>query len=118
LGIFGRTEKAGRVVPHKVFQAMALGKPVITARTPAAEEFFSDGENVIFCPRGDPEGLAAAILRLKRDAALREAIARNGRALVWERFRPPALGALLKKALEAKFGPARDSIPSGARRDA
>jgi len=35
LGIFGRTEKARRVVPHKIFQSMGMGKAVITARTPA-----------------------------------------------------------------------------------
>jgi glycosyltransferase involved in cell wall biosynthesis len=109
LGIFGLTGKADRVVPHKIFQAMALGKPVITARTSAVEEFFSDRENILFCGKEDPRSLAEAILELKRDGALRERIARKGHDLVWERYHPAALGAALKDILE-KAAPGR-SLP-------
>jgi glycosyltransferase involved in cell wall biosynthesis len=99
LGIFGRTEKAGRVVPHKVFQSMALGKPVVTARTPAAEEFFRHRENIFFCSPGEPEQLAQAVLELSRNSELRARIARNGYELAWERFHPGAIGAALREAL-------------------
>jgi len=95
LGIFGRTEKAGRVVPHKIFQSIALGKPVVTARTPAVEEYFSHGENIFLCRRDDPRSLAEAILRLKSDSRLREGIARRGHELAWEKFHPAAVGARL-----------------------
>ncbi len=100
LGIFGRTEKAGRVVPHKVFQAMALGKAVITARTAASEEFFSHRKNIVFCEAGDPESLAGAVLELKREAGLRERIAREGFELVWAKYQPKALGSGLREILE------------------
>jgi glycosyltransferase involved in cell wall biosynthesis len=100
LGIFGRTEKAERVVPHKVFQAMALGKPVITARTPAIEEFFTDRENILLCRKKDPRSLAEAILELKRDPALRERIAHKGYEMVWQKYHPAALGAVLRDILE------------------
>src|SRR5579875_2708211 len=33
LGIFGKTMKAGRVVPNKVFQAMAMGSAIVTRRS-------------------------------------------------------------------------------------
>jgi glycosyltransferase involved in cell wall biosynthesis len=104
LGIFGRTEKAGRVVPHKIFQSIALGKPVVTARTPAVEEFFSHGENIFLCRRDDPRSLAEAVLRLKSDSGLREGIARRGYELAWKKFHPAAIGAILKSALEDRFG--------------
>jgi glycosyltransferase involved in cell wall biosynthesis len=100
LGIFGRTDKAGRVVPHKVFQAMALGKAVITARTPAAEEFFIHRKNIFLCDRKDPGSLAEAILELKGDDGLREKVAREGSELVWEKFQPEAIGSTLKGILE------------------
>jgi glycosyltransferase involved in cell wall biosynthesis len=100
LGIFGRTEKADRVVPHKIFQSMALGKPVITARTPAVEEFFVDRENILLCRREDPRSLADAVVELKRDRALRERIARSGSELVWQQYHPAALGSVLKSILE------------------
>ncbi len=115
LGIFGRTEKARRVVPHKVFQAMALRKPVLTARTPAAEEFFTHGENIYLCPPGDPESLAQAILELRYNNALRQAIADQGYELVWRNFTPKALGSCLKKILAHRFSdsPGRASVSDG-----
>jgi glycosyltransferase involved in cell wall biosynthesis len=110
LGIFGRTEKAKRVIPHKIFQSMALRKPVITARTPAAEELFSDRENILFCRREEPATLARAILDLRKDSALRAEIARKGYDLVWERFHPRALGENLLEILERRFGFARSQV--------
>jgi len=110
LGIFGRTEKAARVVPHKIFQAMALRKPVITARTLAAEEFFTHRRDIYLCPPGDPESLARAILELRADDALRSGMAERGFELAWEKFSPPVLGARLKEILARRF-PARASGP-------
>jgi glycosyltransferase involved in cell wall biosynthesis len=103
LGIFGRTEKAGRVVPHKIFQSMALRKPVITSRTPAVQEFFSHRKNIFLCEKAEPTSLARAILELKNQVALREEIARKGFELAWEKFHPAVLGGVLKGLLEKHF---------------
>ncbi|MBN2408114.1 MAG: glycosyltransferase [Candidatus Aminicenantes bacterium] len=104
LGIFGRTEKAGRVVPHKIYQAMALGKAVITSRTPAVEEFFSHGKNIFLCDEEYAGRLAEAVLELKEDPGLRETLARAGQDLVWEKYRPEAVGSELKRILENASG--------------
>jgi glycosyltransferase involved in cell wall biosynthesis len=99
LGIFGRTAKAARVVPHKIYQAMALRKAVITARTPAIEEFFADRQDIYLCDRTEPESLAGAIRELKDNADLRESIAQKGYEAVWTRYHPAALGATLGEIL-------------------
>ncbi len=64
LGIFGTSGKAQRVIPHKVFDAVASGVPVITARSPAILEKFTDGREVTLCNPGDPSDLAGKILSL------------------------------------------------------
>jgi glycosyltransferase involved in cell wall biosynthesis len=103
LGIFGKTEKAERVVPHKIFQSMGMRKPVITGRTPAIEEFFSHRENIFLIPESNPDLLAQAILELKRDEDLREGIAERGYRLVRDKFSPKAIGRALIKILENNF---------------
>ncbi len=71
LGIFGDTEKAARVIPNKIYEAMAMGKPIITADTPGIRELFTDRKNVLLCKVADPEDLAGKILELKNDKELR-----------------------------------------------
>jgi glycosyltransferase involved in cell wall biosynthesis len=61
LGIFGTTDKAARVIPHKVYDAVACGIPVITADTPAIHERQWPEGCVILCPPGNPKALAEAI---------------------------------------------------------
>ena len=78
LGIFGDTQKTQRVIPNKVYEAIAMEKPVITADTPAARELFIDRKNILFCKTADPEDLAEKILELKNNKDLREKIAKGG----------------------------------------
>ncbi|MEK7591229.1 MAG: glycosyltransferase [Patescibacteria group bacterium] len=61
LGIFDTGDKAGRVIPHKVYDAVACGVPVLTADTPAIRERCTNGKEVILCRAGDPKDLAAKI---------------------------------------------------------
>lgn len=105
LGIFGKGEKTKRVVPHKIFQAMAMKKPVITLRTPAVEEFFSHRKHIFFCSSPNPSYLAQAILELKKDSLMREEIGERGYHLVSQNFSPEAIGRMLIKILERNFGP-------------
>jgi len=100
LGIFGATEKARRVVPHKVFQSLGMKKPVITARTPAAEELFHHKKDIYFCEPPYPKTLAAAILTLKDNGRLRRDLAENGYRLAKKQYSPRALGQRLLGVLE------------------
>ncbi len=99
LGIFGVTEKAARVVPHKVFQALALGVPTITRRSPAIAEFFREGEQLMLVPPGDGPALAAAIETLGADPERRERMGRAGREAALEAGEPSRIGSLLVDAV-------------------
>lgn len=95
LGIFGTTGKAQRVIPNKVFQALACGTPVITADTPAARELLEDGKSAILVPPGDPEALAAALERVAPE------IASGGLAAYREHASEEVLGARWRSLIES-----------------
>lgn len=92
LGIFGNTRKANMVIPHKVYEALAMRKPLVTADTPACREILVDGKNCLFCKPADPESLAECICRLKDNISLRKMIAENGYTLFKTAFTPSHIG--------------------------
>ena len=104
LGIFGTTHKAGRVVPNKIFQSLALGRTVITAATPAIEEFFTPGEHLYTVPAGNAEALAEAIRTLRSDDALRQRLAQTGARFVHAHFTPEHVARTFLKAGERQLG--------------
>ena len=99
LGIFGTSEKARRVVPNKVYQAMAVGRPIVTADTPGAREVLTDGENALLIPAGDPGALAAATIRLADDPELRTRLGEAARRRFLEVGTPAAVARRMLEAL-------------------
>jgi glycosyltransferase involved in cell wall biosynthesis len=99
LGVFGTTDKAARVVPCKVHDALAAGKPLVTAGTPAARTLLRDGEHALLVPPGDPEALAVALGRLREDGALRGRLAAGARRLWQERLAPGPVARRFEEAM-------------------
>ncbi len=86
LGIFGTSAKASRVVPNKVVQAAAMGRPIISADTPAMRRYFEQRESALLVPPGDAPALASAVRELAVDADLRLKIGAGARRVFEESF--------------------------------
>lgn len=99
LGVFGTSQKASRVVPNKVWQAMAAGRPVVTADTPGIREVLEDGASALLVPAGDAPALAAALSRLGADGALRARLGAAAHEVYLRRGSPHAAASALLDAL-------------------
>lgn len=97
LGIFGNTHKTGRVIPNKVYECAAMGKPIITADTPAIREVFTDQSNMVFSRTADAQDLASKIRLLRKDKILCGKVAANAKIVFDTNCRPEAIvGKLIK----------------------
>jgi glycosyltransferase involved in cell wall biosynthesis len=65
--------------PVKIFEYMAMGKPIVASKVGQLQEILKDGENAILVPPDNTEKLANAILRLASDSDLRETLGRKAR---------------------------------------
>lgn len=72
--------------PLVVLESMALGTCVLAADVDGVGEQIVDEQTGLLFPREDARGLSSSLSRLVRDAALRERLARAGRARYLERY--------------------------------
>jgi glycosyltransferase involved in cell wall biosynthesis len=98
LGAFGAGEKAGRVIPHKLWQGLAAGRAVVTGDGEGPREVFTHGEHLLMTPRGDADALAGALADLIARRDLRERLGAAGRARACELGTPEAIGRQLTEA--------------------
>lgn len=106
LGIFGQSEKASRVVPNKVFECAAAGRPIITRDSPAIRDAFSEAE-IVMCRPGDPESLAEKIRGLEVDQARRIQMGANVQKAFIDRFSIQAQSTDLADHIKALTGRVR-----------
>jgi glycosyltransferase involved in cell wall biosynthesis len=96
-GHFGTSEKAKRVVPGKIYQILAIGRPLIAAKTIANVSLLTDRESAILVPPDNAIALAEAIRNLHHDPTLREKIAEGGQQV----YRQCCREAVITSKLEA-----------------
>lgn len=77
-------DAAGNVdgLPNVALEAMAAGKPLVASRVAGFPDVVREGENGFLVPEKDVPALAAAILQLAQDPALRARLGAAGRDLV------------------------------------
>jgi len=91
-GHFSAIPKASRVIPGKVFQMIAMKKPVVLGNGSGNRELFEHKRNAFFCERASPEAIVDAIASLKSSYSLREKIAENAYATFIEKCTPETIG--------------------------
>ncbi len=80
-GHFGTSDKAGRVVPGKIYQMLAIGRPIIAGDTTANRSLLTPNKTALLVPPHRVEELAAALTRLYEDHSLRARLADEGSKL-------------------------------------
>jgi glycosyltransferase involved in cell wall biosynthesis len=78
-------------IPNVLVEAMATGLPVVSTTVSGIPELITDGENGLLVAPDDPAAVADALLRLAKDPAERERLARAGADVVANRFDGDAL---------------------------
>lgn len=107
LGVFGTTPKAGRVIPNKVYQALACGRPVVTRAAPAyPPELSQMGHGgLVWVPAGDPQALAKRVAEMARDRDLLVAAGQAAQRTLEEHFSGSVVRHQLQDLLDSVVGP-------------
>lgn len=109
-GHYSTVPKAAQVIAGKVYELIAMRKPVVVGDSAATRELFVDGENALLCEMGSAAALADAISRLARDPDLADHIASGAHRLYQERLRPANLVVPLLE-LVARLANGRPGAP-------
>jgi glycosyltransferase involved in cell wall biosynthesis len=100
LGVFGTTPKADLVIPNKVYQAMAVGRPIITRRATAYAATIAETDVIGWVPAGDPEALALIVKKWFRKPLALATRGHETRRLYERFFSKRRIAGMLKSALE------------------
>lgn len=96
LGVFGTTPQSLMTVQNKIYECLAMGKPVLTGDGPAVAENFRHREHLYFCERRNPTALAEAVRALCKDSELCQEMATQGYARFVQSY---GLGPLGRRAV-------------------
>lgn len=102
LGIFGDTPKASRVIPNKVFQSLACGRPVVTRHSPAYGSKIGETANsgLLWVPPADPCALARVVADLVERRDVLPSLGQAARSTYLAHYARDRIQRELKSALE------------------
>ena len=103
LGVFDAGAKAGRVIPNKVFQSLACGRPVITRRSTAYPPRVVNGTDagLHWVDPGNPGDLAMMVAQLAQRLPGESDLGRLASKLYLEAFSDAVIAEQMREALES-----------------
>jgi glycosyltransferase involved in cell wall biosynthesis len=99
LGVFGQTKQSHYTIQNKVWEGLAMARPVISGDSAVVRESLAHGEHIYLVKRDDPQALARGLIELRRDPQLRERLAQNGYSYYQAHNSVTALGARMEDVL-------------------
>jgi glycosyltransferase involved in cell wall biosynthesis len=72
--------------PMAIIESLSAGLPVIATPVGSIGEMMKNGDDCLLVQPGDVDGLTAALLTMATDAALRDRLKENGKALYAQHF--------------------------------
>jgi glycosyltransferase involved in cell wall biosynthesis len=100
LGVFGTTPQSLMTVQNKIYECMAMKKPIVSGNSEAVQAAFENEKEIMLIDRNDPQNLADAISRLLKNPELMKAIAENGYQKFSNSYTIDCLGNLYKQHLK------------------
>lgn len=99
LGAFGTTPQSIMTVQNKIFEGLAMARPVISGDAPAIRQALEASEQIYLCGRADGQSLANAIRDLYQNPDLRQRLAQQGHQAFLENYSLAKIGARYAKHL-------------------
>lgn len=106
------------VVPSKVFEAMAMQRPIVMGVRGPASRIVNECEAGLEMEPGNAQSLASAVLRLADKPALGAALGRKARRHVETRFNRDVLASRFLDLFQSLVAPPAVPLPEGRRRAA
>lgn len=99
LGVFGVTPQSLMTVQNKIYECLAMGKPVVTGEGPAVVEALEHGQHLYLCERQNPGALSQAIHILRNDPNLCRALSQAGNQKFSDDFSVSGIGRVFANIL-------------------
>jgi glycosyltransferase involved in cell wall biosynthesis len=101
LGVFGMTKQSHYTIQNKVWEGLAMGRPVISGDSATVREALTHKEHIYLVERHSARSLADGILFLQQNDSFREQMAQRGYKRFLSGNAVPAIGAETVRALAA-----------------
>lgn len=99
LGVFGTTRQAQFTIQNKVWEGLAMGRPVISGDSPTIRASLIDRQEIYLIERNNAAALAGALREARDNPTERERIAAAGHARYLTGNSVTAIGRQMKEAL-------------------